>query len=209
MRAREAAVLTLDKTRENYANLLLKDILKKVEPKDRDLASMLVGSAKGLLEVLKGEFAQLCFADILLARQPVGLLLDAFLEHVAHVAGISEVAFLMPHNAVKFLREILLGLSGQRVLVLPYVHLKYIRQFACTIIGEVNVACEARLQTWIGVNEALHLFGVARDDDNKFVAVVFHAFEQCGDGFLSIVLSIASFGHKCISLVNEEHSIEG
>ena len=42
MRAREAAVLTLDKTRENYANLLLKDILKKVEPKDRALASMLV-----------------------------------------------------------------------------------------------------------------------------------------------------------------------
>ena len=170
---------------------------------------MLVGSAKGLLEVLKGEFAQLCFADILLARQPVGLLLDAFLEHVAHVAGISEVAFLMPHNAVKFLREILLGLSGQRLLVLPHVHLKYIRQFASAIIREVDVTSEARLQAWVGVDEALHLFGVARDEDNKFVTVVFHAFKQCGDGFLSVVLPIASLRHKCISLVDEEHSIEG
>lgn len=42
MKAREAAVLTLDKTDRNYANLLLKDILKKVDSKDRSLTAALV-----------------------------------------------------------------------------------------------------------------------------------------------------------------------
>lgn len=42
MRAREAAVVTLDKTGDNYANLLLKDILGSIAVKDRALTSALV-----------------------------------------------------------------------------------------------------------------------------------------------------------------------
>ena len=45
-------------------------------------------------------------------------------------------------------------------------------------VGEVDVTVEAALEARVGVDEALHLVGVARDDDDELVAVVLHAFEE-------------------------------
>ena len=71
------------------------------------------------------------------------------------------------------------------------MNLEDVAEFTRGVVGETDVSVEARLESGIGVYKALHLVGVSCDDDDEFVAIVFHSFEKGGDGFLTVVLLYA------------------
>ena len=77
------------------------------------------------------------------------------------------------------------------------------------IVGEVDVTVEARLQTRVRIDEALHLVLIACDDHNQTVTIVLHTFQDGRDGFLTIVIATAILGHQRISLIDEEDTVEG
>lgn len=138
MRAREAAVLTLDKTRENYANLLLKDILKKVEPKDRALASMLVYGVLSNRTRLDYTISHFCDFDkpseTVKNILRVGVFQLLFTDRIPASAAVNESVSLAkrfsPHSA-GFVNGVLRRASAEKVELpdrndlVKYLKIKY------------------------------------------------------------------------------------
>ena len=163
----------------------------------------------GFLDVLNGNLGEVTTRIGRVLGDAVGLFLNDLFEYVTHVTGITEVLVFMSHGINQPLVQIVGSLVGDGVLVFLQVQFgEHLVEFIGCIVVEVDVTVEARLESGVGVDEALHLVVVAGYDDYQAVAVVFHSFEEGGDGFLSVVLS-ALFGYQRVGLVNEEHPVEG
>ena len=102
---------------------------------------------EGVLDVFLGEHRQFLVLDAAFGRQAVGLLLDGALKDVAHISGIAEVLVLVGNNIVEIVFEQLCGIVVDGVLVLVQVQLEDVKQFLVGVVGEIDVAGEARLQT--------------------------------------------------------------
>ena len=70
------------------------------------------------------EFRQLLGCWVLLLRQSVCLSLNAFLEYVSGIAGVSEVTVLVLYGAVKAGLKASLGIRCQGILVFPDIHIE-------------------------------------------------------------------------------------
>ena len=100
------------------------------------------------------------------------------------------------------------SLLGDGVLVLLQILAENLVEVFSRIVGEVDIAVEARLKTWVGVDEFLHLVGVTCHDDYQSVAIVLHALEQGGNSLLTIVGTGITLGDG-IGLVDEEYTAKG
>ena len=60
-------------------------------------------------------------------------------------------------------------------------------QLAVVIVGEVDVMGDARAEAGVGLEEPVHLVGVAGEDDDEVVAVVLHHLQQDLDRLLAVV----------------------
>ena len=123
------------------------------------------------------EFRQLLGCWVFLLRQSVCLSLNAFLEYVSGIAGVSEVTVLVLYGTIKASFKVTLGIGSLRILVFPDIHIEDLAQFARCIVWEVDVAIEARFQSGVGVYESVHLFGISGYNHHQFVAVVLHTFQ--------------------------------
>lgn len=138
MRAREAAVLTLCKTDENYANLLLKDILKKVDSKDRSLTAALVYGVLSNRTRLDYTISRFCDfdkpSDTVKNILRTGAFQLLFTDRIPPSAAVNESVLLAkkysPHSA-GFVNGVLRKISSEtaelpdRTDIIKYLKIKY------------------------------------------------------------------------------------
>ncbi len=138
MRAREAAVLALDKTNENYANLLLKDILKKVDSKDRSLTAALVYGVLSNRTRLDYTISHFCDfdkpSDTVKNILRTGAFQLLFTDRIPPSAAVNESVLLAkrfsPHSA-GFVNGVLRKISSETVELpdktdlVKYLKIKY------------------------------------------------------------------------------------
>ena len=79
-------------------------------------------------EVRGFERGELCLREVATSGEAVGLFLDGFLEHIAHVTGIAEVMVLVRHRIFQSLLQHLLAVIRQRVLPLLGIHLENVHK---------------------------------------------------------------------------------
>ena len=76
------------------------------------------------------------------------------------------------------------------------------------VVVERQSSGEPGGQAGVGTDEALHLVGVAGDDDDHLVAVVLHQLDQRRDGLLTEVVA-PPVGDQRVRLVDEQHAAQG
>ena len=76
-----------------------------------------------------------------------------------------------------------LGLLIDNKLLLLSKIQEDLRQFVRCIIIKVYRLCEAALQSWVRVDEVVHLVSIARHDTNELTPIVFQALQQGVDCF--------------------------
>ena len=84
--------------------------------------------------------------------------------------------------------------------------LEDVQELLTVIIVEVEVFIEARLETGVGVDEILHRPVIARDDDDKLIAVILHRFEYRLYRLASEVVLTA--GSEGVGFINKQHTAE-
>ena len=62
--------------------------------------------------------------------------------------------------------------------------------------------CKAALQTWVGINEVMHLVGIAGNDTDKLTTVILQTLQQRINSFRTEAVLIAGLQRIC--LINEE-----
>ena len=99
------------------------------------------------------------------------------------------------------------GFLGNGILILLQIHSENLVKLFGSIVGEVDVAVETRLKTRVGIDELLHLVGIACHDNHQTVTVVLHALQQGGNSLLAIVGGSVALG-KGIRLVDKEDTTQ-
>src|SRR5258708_26609874 len=77
-------------------------------------------------------------------------------------------------------------------------------QFFKSKIGEVQVVCNARTDTRVGLEEGFHTVLIARENNDEIIALILHHLQEDLDGFLSIV-PFVFLTVEVVGLINEEH----
>ena len=93
------------------------------------------------------------------------------------------------------------------IIVLFAVHIEDLLQFIGGIVGEFNIFIKSGFQAGIAVDEFLHGRGVAGDDDDQVIPVVFHGFQDRVDRFLAE--GILLIGGQGIGFIDEEDTAHG
>ena len=97
---------------------------------------------------------------------------------------------------------------AQTVFILGANLRENLYQVLRTVIGELNVSGESTAQTRVGINELVHLFGIAGHNHHKAIPVVFHALQQ----YVHRLVAVAVFcvlRRQTIGFVDEQHPIHG
>lgn len=129
-------------------------------------------------------------------------------EVVADFAGVGEV---LAAGGVFFLEDgagVGEGLFRGGVAGVLAHGLEDLQELVGVVVFEVYVFVEAGAQAGVGVDEAGHELGVAGDDDDEVVAVVFHGFEEGVDGFAAVVVAAGGVGEG-VGFVDEEDAAYG
>ena len=79
--------------------------------------------------------------------------------------------------------------AAQLVRVLAAKVQKDFQQFSWRVVWKMDVPVKARGQTRVGVDEMVHLFGVARHNHHQVISMVFHQFEKRFNGLMPEVLA--------------------
>ena len=75
-----------------------------------------------------------------------------------------------------------------------------------TVVRESNESVESRMQSGIGMNEGIHLIGIAGHDNDEAVASVLHPFQESVDGLLAKISLLVG---ERVGFVNEKNPVEG
>jgi hypothetical protein len=113
---------------------------------------------------------------VTLLCEPKRLRVERLLEECAREACVPEA--LAALDAVEDPRELRLGVRRERVLVACGDVPRDLEQLAGRVVGEDDLAREARAQTGIRVEEAVHEPGIAGNDHDEAVSVVLHPLEN-------------------------------
>src|SRR3712207_2628901 len=123
--------------------------------------------------------------------EAVGLLAERGLEEGAGGARVAESLVARGAEHAEDGREFLLRALGELEVGLLAEGLEYLDELLDAVVVEVDVLVEARAQPRVRVEEVLHLAGVAGDDDDEVVAVVFHHLQERLDGLAAEVVLAA------------------
>src|SRR5437763_1735728 len=94
--------------------------------------------------------------------------------------------------------------AAARSSTTPFIEPQGIRR----VVGEVDLAREARAQPGVRLEEAMHEPRVAGDDHDEAVAVVLHALEQRLDRLVAEVEPVGVTSQR-VRLVDEENAVDG
>ena len=114
--------------------------------------------------------------EIALVGESKRLRVQRLLEQCSREARVAE-AFATT-NAVEDPAQLLLGVRREPVLVARRDVARDREQLVRRVVGEDDLAREARTQTGIRVEEPVHESRVAGDDHDEAVAVVLHPLED-------------------------------
>ena len=108
------------------------------------------------------------------------------------------------HFRKPVMQKLFLVFACHFVSILAAEHLEDAQHFVRIVVVENEVFAESGPQARIGFDELVHEFRVAGYDNDQFVAVVFHSFENRFDRLLAVaILSICRQG---VRFVDEQHA---
>src|SRR3982074_1501410 len=104
-------------------------------------------------------------------------------------------------------RQLCLEAVRQCVLLLADHQLKDFAQFACVIGWKVDRLGEPARESRVARDEAMHFAGIAGNDDDQAIAIIFHVFEQRFDGFPTEI-AFPFGGGQAVGFIDEQNAIE-
>ena len=138
-----------------------------------------------------------------LTYQSLALTLNGLVEDTARLAGITEVLIT---TQVKLL-ELTMNSGTHLVIEHEFLARSHIdedlREFVGCIVFEMDGLREATLQTRVGVDEVVHLVGIASHDTDKLTTIV----QQGVDGLIAKGVLIIRL--QRIGLVDKQHTTNG
>ena len=81
---------------------------------------------------------------------------------------------------------------------------EYLCQLVRCIVFEMYGLCETTLQTWVRVDEIVHLIRITSHDTDKLTTIILQSLQQCIDSFCTERVLI--IGLQSISFINEQHT---
>ena len=81
------------------------------------------------------------------------------------------------------------------------------RQLVWRIVIEMNCLCKAALQSWVRVDEIMHLVGIARYDTNELTTVVLQTLQQRVNSLSTKGITITRL--QSIGLIDKQDTTKG
>ena len=119
----------------------------------------------------------------------MGLRLNDLFKQIAYITRIAKALSLHLNFAAENGLQAMMCRAAQLVRVLAAKVQKDFQQLSWRVVWKMDVAVKARGQSRVGVDEMVHLFGVARHNHHQVISMVFHQFEQRFNGLMTEVLA--------------------
>ena len=71
---------------------------------------------------------------------------------------------------------------------------KYFQQFLAGVIGKIKILAESGGEPGVGINEFVHQNVISGYDDDQFITVILHRFQNRFDGLLAVTVLFAVVG---------------
>lgn len=85
--------------------------------------------------------------------------------------------------------------------------LKNFQQFLAGVIGKIEILAEPGGKSGVGINEFVHQSVISGYDDNQFITVILHRFQNRLNGFFAIAVLLAVVGEG-IGLIDKQHTAQ-